>query len=154
MELRWWIDHMTSWNGKGMISLGPDMVLMSDASKRGWGATWGAHDPGVMESSGEIPAHRCTGADGSQLGEVFFKNRSNVHIHLMVDNTTTVAQVNRMGGTKSLTFFTIVKELWDNCLSHQITEVCNRMADEESRVYNDYSNRRLDQEIINQISKV
>ena len=76
----------------------------------------------------------------------------------MVDNTTTVAQVNRMGGTKSLTLFTIVKELWDHCLSHQITltachlpGVCNLMTNEESRVY---SNWTLDQEIFNQISKV
>ena len=38
-ELRWWIIHLEDWNGKAMITPGPDMLITSDASKKGWGAT-------------------------------------------------------------------------------------------------------------------
>jgi hypothetical protein len=77
---------------------------------------------------------------------------------MMVDNTTTVAQVNKMGGTRSLILFNVVKELWDHCLTHQIIltachlpGISNQKADEESRVYRDTSNWKLNHEIFTQI---
>lgn len=39
-ELQWWIDHLSEWNGKSfMKAQNPDIVIESDASFRGWGAT-------------------------------------------------------------------------------------------------------------------
>ena len=37
-ELRWWLLHMETWNGKAIISPGPDMIIQTDASLKGWGA--------------------------------------------------------------------------------------------------------------------
>ena len=37
-ELRWWLLHMETWNGKAIMSPGPDMIIQTDASLKGWGA--------------------------------------------------------------------------------------------------------------------
>ena len=36
-ELRWWSLHLETWNGKSLITPGPDMISTTDASKRGGG---------------------------------------------------------------------------------------------------------------------
>jgi hypothetical protein len=112
-ELRWWIHHLEIWNGKGMITPGPDMILTSDASKRGWGATWGPQKTQGLWSPQERLLHINVLVLMAAIFAVrsFAKNQSNLHIHPMVENTTTVAQVNKMGGTRSLLLFNVVKEL-------------------------------------------
>ena len=40
-ELRWWSYNIDQWNGKAMITPGPDVTLTTDASNSGWGATVG-----------------------------------------------------------------------------------------------------------------
>ena len=37
-ELQWWIDHLSSWNGKSLIAEKPSLTVTSDASLTGWGA--------------------------------------------------------------------------------------------------------------------
>ena len=37
-ELDWWIQNIALSNGKSLITLNPDLVISSDASKKGWGA--------------------------------------------------------------------------------------------------------------------
>ena len=44
--------------------------------------------------------------------KAFARKHSNLHILLLTDNTTTVAHINRLGGTKSQVLVQIVKELW------------------------------------------
>jgi hypothetical protein len=65
-ELRWWIHHLEIWNGKGMITPGPDSYLRCIKARLGSyvGAT---ESPGLVEPTGEIIAHKCTGTDGSKL---------------------------------------------------------------------------------------
>ena len=38
-ELQRWIDHLSSWNRKTMLSRKPTLTIESDASRTGWGAT-------------------------------------------------------------------------------------------------------------------
>jgi hypothetical protein len=38
-ELRWWLAHMEAWNGRAVIEPQPDLVIETDASNQGWGAT-------------------------------------------------------------------------------------------------------------------
>ena len=35
----WWLDHLTVWNGKTIVTEKPSLVIESDASTYGWGAT-------------------------------------------------------------------------------------------------------------------
>ena len=37
-ELTWWQEHLTNWNGRGLLSQAPDLVIETDASTIGWGA--------------------------------------------------------------------------------------------------------------------
>ena len=39
VEIRWWIHHLRLWNGKHIITPGPDLILETDASLKGWGAS-------------------------------------------------------------------------------------------------------------------
>ena len=38
-DLQWWKQHLTSWNGRSLISPAFTIVIDSDASLQGWGAT-------------------------------------------------------------------------------------------------------------------
>ena len=38
-ELMWWDTHMINWNGKSLLKKEVDMIIDSDASLTGWGAT-------------------------------------------------------------------------------------------------------------------
>ena len=38
-ELQWWETHLSQWNGKTLVTEKPSIVIETDASNRGWGAT-------------------------------------------------------------------------------------------------------------------
>ena len=101
LELRWWISQMQSWNGKSMISAGPDLTLTSDASKRGWGATLGSERAQGLWTQEETSLH----INVLELKGVLFALRMfaqdlrKVHVHLKLDNRTAVAYIQKMGGT-------------------------------------------------------
>jgi hypothetical protein len=38
-ELQWWVDHLTAWNAKTLMTEKPSIVVESDVSTHGWGAT-------------------------------------------------------------------------------------------------------------------
>ena len=38
VELEWWKNHLTTWNGKSLVLRQPDLQIESDASLIGWGA--------------------------------------------------------------------------------------------------------------------
>ena len=101
LEQRWWISQMQSWNGKSMISAGPDLTVTSDASKRGWGATLGSERAKGLWTQEETSLH----INVLELKGVLFALRTfaqdlrKVHVHLKLDNRTAVAFIQKMGGT-------------------------------------------------------
>ena len=46
-ELEWWLDHLSSWNGKTIMTDRPSLVIESDASTQGWGASCEGHGLGA-----------------------------------------------------------------------------------------------------------
>ena len=38
-ELSWWDNQMIKWNGKTILTTEPDLIIESDASNQGWGAS-------------------------------------------------------------------------------------------------------------------
>ena len=36
-DLLWWIDQLSIWNGRSLISPAPDLIITTDASLKGWG---------------------------------------------------------------------------------------------------------------------
>jgi hypothetical protein len=164
-ELMWWSEELKLWNGRSIIRPSPDLTLRmtSDASKRGWGATCdGVTTQGVW--SQEEREHHINVLEMKAACfavKSFTKARKDVHIHIQTDNITTVANINKMGNTRSMQLVEVAKELWEYCLDKGITITAeylpgklNIQADMESRDYVDYSNWRLDPMMFAQINRV
>ena len=110
-DLQWWIQHLTSWNGRSLISPASRMMIDSDASLWGWGATckgistWGPWSP--QEQTLHI---NCLELLAATLAvQTFAKEKSGISILLRIDNTTAVAYINRKGGTVSPTLSNLAK---------------------------------------------
>ena len=153
-EIIWWRDHLQGWNGKALFQSSVDLVIETDASRKGWGAycegistggpSWYAEEKHVHINCLELLA-------GSFAIKTFWKNKAVAHVKLLMDNTSAVAYINKMGGTHSQTLANLVVALWNWRLKHQIhvsaehlPAVLNLRADRESREVTDPSNWKLD----------
>jgi len=161
-EITWWTSHLREWNGKSVITPSPDLIITTDASKKGWGAicqqvatqgVWGINEKNLHINALELMAVLFA-------VKAYTKELNNCHIHVRVDNMTTMAHINRMGGTRSPTLIAITKDLWQYCLSNKITitaehlpGVLNTIADRWSRVFLDRSNWKLDPSILPQLER-
>jgi len=151
-ELRWWIEELSNCNGKAIMRTQPDLVITSDASKTGWGGICnGVRAQGQwskMEAELHINLLEMKAAEF--MVKAFTKDQTQIHCHLRLDNSSCAAQINKMGGTRSLTLFQAAKSLWTYCLQRQITLTAehlpgkqNVVADEQSREFSDASNWKL-----------
>ena len=56
-ELEWWIQNLHLSNGKALLALPPQLVITSDASLQGWGASCQGHRTGGPWSNLEKQNH-------------------------------------------------------------------------------------------------
>ena len=82
--------------------------------------------------------------------KTFTKERKPSLIHMRIDNTSALAYIVNMGGTKSLPMLDIAKRIWQYLLLHQITITAewipshlNTIADWESRKVSDSAEWKL-----------
>ena len=95
---------------------------------------------------------RCTSLESTshinilELQEAFFtlksfcKGTMKGHVQLQIDNTTAVAYINNMGGSKSPKLNSLAQEIWDLCFQRQLwvsaTHIAGKLnvsADSKSR---------------------
>ena len=108
-DLQWWVDQLSIWNGRSLISPAPDLIITTDASLKGW------------DRGGILTAYKCPRTQGSSFClRAFSKSRRKLHVHLRMDNRTAVAYLLKMGGTRSLVLVGIVQELWEYALRKEI----------------------------------
>ena len=114
VELQWWISEMEDWNGKSVLPQTPDMVIETDASLLGWGASMDSTATGGLWSEDERSHHinRLELKGSAFAVKAFAKERSNIHLRLRMDNTTAIAYVNHMGGTISQSLAQCALQLW------------------------------------------
>ncbi len=102
-DLDWWIRQLNPSMGKSFLTSDPDLVLFSDASMTGWGATnsncstggkWSRYDVGRHINELELLA-------AFSALQYFANSSGNCSIRLNIDNTTAVAHINKSGGTRS-----------------------------------------------------
>jgi hypothetical protein len=162
-ELNWWTSEIETWNGRSLIRVAPDMIITTDASKKGWGAECSGVTTQGLWAKEEATQHINVLELKAVLFAVkgFVKEKTPTHIHVRIDNTVAVANINKKGGTKSKPLLEVTRDLWEFCLQRQIMltaehlpGVTNLMADYQSRVYRDSSNWRLHAEVFSQISRV
>ena len=113
-ELQWWVSHIP--HAKRHISRGlPSVIIQSDASKKGWGAVFEGQEIGGRWIASEASRH----INILELEAAFFAFKSfgdkitGTHIQLHLDNTTAVAYINNMGGSKSLELNCLALKIWD-----------------------------------------
>ena len=127
------------------------MFLESDASKAGWGATNGSTHIGGRWSSVEAQLYvEYNNINYLELLAAFYalksycKNMQNRTVLLRSDNTTAVAYIQNMGGTKSSECNTLAQEIWAWCIARNIWIMAdhlpgklNVIADRSSRQFAD-----------------
>lgn len=102
-ELRWWVnDILSAFNRVSHPS--PLLIITSDASHVGWGATCGNTSTRGTWSAKETQCHiNCLELLAAFFAlKIFAKNSMDEHVRLMIDNTTAVSVINHMGISHSL----------------------------------------------------
>jgi len=99
-DLQWWELHLSSWNGRSLITQSASMTITSDASLKGWGATCnGIRTRGPWSPSEQSLHINCLELLAATLAiQSFAKEKSGISILLQLDNSTAVAYINRRGG--------------------------------------------------------
>lgn len=99
-DLQWWVSFIPI--GKPMHPPTPSEFVTTDASKAGWGATWGNHTVSGSWHQ-ETPAH----INWLELRAIFFAFKEwapllrGKTVAVQSDNKTAVAYIMREGGTRS-----------------------------------------------------
>lgn len=105
---------LREWNGRPILPPTPDLTIETDTSLLGWGAASGLESTGGLWLQKERTQHInvLELAGGALTTRTFTKGRTNLHVHLKMDNTTTIVYVNRMGGMRSPTLSQEACDLW------------------------------------------
>ena len=134
-----------------------EMVITSDASKMGWGTTYGNLSTNGRWSKPESALHiNVLELKATFLAvQAFLKNQSNLTVKLRLDNRTAVTYINNQRGTHSASLTSLTLQLWKWCLQQNILitaehlpGVTNVGADREARTFIDSSDWKLQPEII------
>ena len=125
LELNWWLCNLdSSFNTIRCPPLPPvDATLYSDAFLQGWGAvmsdkatggrwlpTESEHHINYLELLAAFCALQC-----------FHSSLSGKHVKIMIDNTSAVAQINNMGTCHSEECNSLVLQIWEFCIAHNIS---------------------------------
>lgn len=160
-DLKWWVDNIE--NSKRQVCVeNPSIVICSDASLIGWGGVYDNNSTGGRWSEDEGSYH----INQLELLAVYLTLQSfcssmcNVHIRALIDNTTAVTYVNKMGGMKE-NLNELARKLLIWCKNRNIWLTAahlpgsgNCEADYESRNSNDDTEWELDNIIFSKIEKM
>ena len=159
-DLDWWIHHASSHNGRCLQITQWDLMIESDASRSGWGASCEGRNTGGPWTSHETTYH----INYLELLAAFLALKSfashqkSITILLRLDNVTAIAFLNKMGGTHSRSLSTLALEIWNWCIERKITVHAEHLpgrfnvrADWESRHTTDSTDWMLHREIFLQL---
>ena len=145
-HIQWWIDNLPN-ALKTVANISLQLVLHTDASLKGWGAfnkSSGCKTEGQWSMEEQNLHINILELKACQLALLSFcKDLKNTYVRVYMDNTTSVAYINKFGG-KSAELDTLAREIWLWCLDKSIhvsaahlPGISNQEADELSRVFND-----------------
>ena len=162
LDLMWWIRNLPPLRGSPILPPTADLTISSDASKIGWGASWGKIRTGgrwnIQESQDHINILELKAAFFAL--KAFMKDQNNKVICLKIDNSTAVAYLNNKGGTHSHQLLHLTLEIWKWCetkrlylLAQHVPGKNNVVADEESRKMKDNNDWKIDSTVIQPLIK-
>ncbi len=99
-ELIWWRNNLEAWNGKSLASGTPDLIIETDASRKGWGAYCMGVSTEGQWAEGESQLHiNCLELlAGAFAIKTFAKGKVQMKVCLLMDNMTAAHYINKMGG--------------------------------------------------------
>ena len=159
-DIQWWISnaHLSK---KVINHGGIDFTMSTDASLLGWGASLENTTAGGRWSNVEREHHiNYLELKAVLLGLQSLCNRvSKCHIKVLTDNTTAVAYLRNMGGTRSLLCNDMAREIWLWCKEKQIwlsvshiPGADNVLVDKASWVFDDTTEWKLEATIYEKIT--
>ena len=150
-DLHWWLEKLPT-SHANITLINPDITLYTDASNFAWGGHFENKKTGGQWHDSETQCH----INEKELLAVLFslnslcKNKHNIHIKIMSDNSTTVHYINNMGGRK-LDCNTVARKIWEWAIERNIWLSCsyipgkdNCEADRLSRTLHSNVEWRLD----------
>ena len=160
-ELNWWNLNIEK-SSNDIQTTKPTVFVESDASMEGFGAKC----RGICMNGRWTDSEKENHINVLELLAVFYALKGfarkfafeNVHIRISCDNTTTVAYLNHMGGSKSQKCNELAKQIWMWCIKRNIwiptvhlAGILNKDADRESRIFNDDIEWKLNPAIFDKI---
>lgn len=115
-NLEWWRSHLSEWNGQGFMPQRPDVEVFTDASEEAWGWVIEGKEVSRLWTREEHPRH----INWKELRVIWHLVRQpemkGKTIHVICDNMTTIAQINKFGGTRSTALLKLTTDIWNHCL--------------------------------------
>ena len=165
-ELKWWLENLSTSNGKEINIRPPDLIISSDAAKGekgGWGASCGQISTGGLWQKSERGEHiNILEMKAALLAlKTFVRGNYIKSVHLLIDNQTALAHIVKLGRPTNPSLITLTKEMWSFLTQKGITltaeyipSVLNKEADFESRNATDWSDWKLKRQVFNQLARV
>ena len=135
-DLSWWNVQDNLLVGSPFVTPAPDVTITSDASTEGWGATF----EGRTIAGRWKPEHENRHINWLEMEAVRITLQRNVTrwrgkvLRFLVDNSTTVAYVNKQGGTRSDEMNDLTRQLMNLALKNRITVTAFHLAGERNVV--------------------
>ena len=116
-DLTWWQDHLSHWNGQCFLPQQSDVDVFTDASETAWGIVHGDTSISRTWTPREEPKH----INWKELQVIWhlihLQEMVGKTIHVICDNTSTIAQINKFGGTRSPSLLKLASAIWEKCLA-------------------------------------
>lgn len=145
-DLSWWKDHISSLGGKPLIEGEPDLIIFSDASMLGWGATMN----GMSANRPWTASDRLKHISELELLAAFhglraFADRASyISIKLLLHNTTAISCINNSGGTRSSDLRNLALEIVARCENRKIRISAVHLAGKANFIADYLSRRKSD----------
>ena len=129
-ELEWWASRANLTVGRPFLRPDPTMTIVTDASMEGWGGHLGDWVISGQWSSAWAKHH----INWLELQAVwltlqyFLPQVRDTAVDVLTDNSTTVAYINKEGGTQSPNLCYLALDLWAWCRQHGIYLVANHIS--------------------------
>ena len=157
-NIQWWRENLN--NARIIRRDEPTVELFTDASLEGWGAHTDIEQTGGRWHNTEMAHINVLELKAILFGLQSLCKNLKTHIRIRTDNTTALAYVKNMGGTKSTECLDVASEIWEwaqqnGCwlsITH-IPGVDNVLADLRSRKFKDHLEWSLSDDIFKDICK-
>ena len=130
-DLSWWEACPVPLPERSLDPFLPDITITTDSSESGWGAVFSESNEAFGFWSYEESKFHINILESKSVLFAFqalIRNKSNMHILIRSDNTTTVAYINNMGSVRSRVICDIIIELYEFCNSRNIRIQASHLA--------------------------